>query len=231
MPTIALIDDDQHILASVTMAFEAEGFLTQIYSNGETALGEIQETPPDVAILDINMPGLDDMEFRRMRQRSDLPVIILTSKDNAVDELYGLKMGADDFLHKPCSHRLLTERVKALLRRVRLRETVVVDDSETRAIECGKLFMDPERHVCIWGASPVSLSQTEFKILHALARHPGIIKDRNDLMDVAYDATKYVDDRTIDGHIKTLRKKLVSVDREFNAIETLYGRGYRFKDC
>lgn len=230
MPTIALVDNDQHALSSITLAFEAEGFLTRIYSDGETALVELQKTPPDIAILDINMPGMDGSQFRRLRQSSDLPVIILTSKNNRVDELCGLELGADDFIHKPFSQRLLTERVKSLLRRVRLSETMPVDSSEKRVVECGRLFMDPERHVCIWGASPIALSQTEFKILHALARHPGIIKDRNDLMDVAYDEQKYVDDRTIDGHIKCLRKKLLSVDAGFDAIETLYGLGYRFKD-
>lgn len=230
MPTIALVDNDQNILTAVALAFESEGYLTQTYSDGATALVELQRQSPDIAILDINMPGMDGSEFQRMRQKSDLPVIFLTSKDNDVDELYGLRMGADDFIHKPFSQRLLTERVKALLRRARLRETVTVDNSETRVIECGKLFMDPERHVCIWGSTRVALSRTEFKVLHALARHPGIIKDRNDLMDVAYDEQKYVDDRTIDGHIKTLRKKLIAADSEFDAIETLYGLGYRFKE-
>jgi len=231
MPTIALVDDDRHILTSVSMALEAEGYRTQTYSDGATALNGLQETPPDVAILDIKMPRMDGMELlRRLRQISELPVIFLTSKDDEIDELFGLKMGADDFIRKPFSQRLLVERVKAVLRRAQPKEAVAVADTETRVIERGKLLMDPERHACTWEANPVTLTVTEFLILQALAQRPGIVKSRDALMDAAYDDQVYVDDRTIDSHIKRLRKKFKAVDDSFDAIETLYGVGYRFKE-
>ncbi|MGI9413118.1 MAG: response regulator transcription factor [Hyphomicrobiales bacterium] len=231
MPTIALVDDDRHILTSVSMALEAEGYRTQTYSDGATALSGLQETPPDVAILDIKMPRMDGMELlRRLRQISELPVIFLTSKDDEIDELFGLKMGADDFIRKPFSQRLLVERVKAVLRRAAPREAAIASDTETRVIERGKLLMDPERHACTWEANPVTLTVTEFLILQALAQRPGIVKSRDALMDAAYDDQVYVDDRTIDSHIKRLRKKFKVVDDSFDAIETLYGVGYRFKE-
>ena len=231
MPTIALVDDDRHILTSVSMALEAEGYRTQTYSDGATALNGLQETPPDVAILDIKMPRMDGMELlRRLRQISELPVIFLTSKDDEIDELFGLKMGADDFIRKPFSQRLLVERVKAVLRRAQPKEAVIANDTETRVIERGKLLMDPERHACTWEESPVTLTVTEFLILQALAQRPGIVKSRDALMDAAYDDQVYVDDRTIDSHIKRLRKKFKAVDNSFDAIETLYGVGYRFKE-
>ena len=170
MPTIALVDDDRHILTSVSMALEAEGYRTQTYSDGATALNGLQETPPDVAILDIKMPRMDGMELlRRLRQISELPVIFLTSKDDEIDELFGLKMGADDFIRKPFSQRLLVERVKAVLRRAQPKEAVIANDTETRVIERGKLLMDPERHACTWEENPVTLTVTEFLILQALA--------------------------------------------------------------
>jgi len=231
MPTIALVDDDRHILTSVSMALEAEGYRTQTYTDGASALTALQDSPPDVAILDIKMPRMDGMELlRRLRQNSELPVIFLTSKDDEIDELFGLKMGADDFIRKPFSQRLLVERVKAVLRRAQPREAVVANDNESRVIERGKLLMDPERHACTWEARQVTLTVTEFLILQALAQRPGIVKSRDALMDAAYDDQVYVDDRTIDSHIKRLRKKFKVVDNNFDAIETLYGVGYRFKE-
>ncbi len=232
MPTIALVDDDRHILTSVSMALEAEGYRTQTYTDGASALTALQATPPDIAILDIKMPRMDGMELlRRLRQISELPVIFLTSKDDEIDELFGLKMGADDFIRKPFSQRLLVERVKAVLRRAAPREIVSSNDNETRVIERGKLLMDPERHSCTWEARQVTLTVTEFLILQALAQRPGIVKSRDALMDAAYDDQVYVDDRTIDSHIKRLRKKFKLVDDSFDAIETLYGVGYRFKEA
>jgi len=231
MQTIALVDDDRHILTSVRMALEVEGYRTQSYSDGATALVGLQETPPDVAILDIKMPRMDGMELlRRLRQHSELPVIFLTSKDDEMDELFGLKMGADDFIRKPFSQRLLMERIKAVLRRAQTREAEIDNDTETSIIERGKLLMDPERHSCTWAASLVILTVTEFLILRSLAQRPGIVKSRNALMDAAYDDRVYVDDRTIDSHIKRLRKKFTAVDDSFKAIETLYGVGYRFTE-
>ncbi len=231
MSTIALVDDDQHILTSVSMAFEAEGYHTQTYTDGAAALVGLQETPPDIAILDVKMPHMDGMELlRRLRQHSDLPVIFLTSKDDEVDEMFGLKMGADDFIRKPFSQRVLMERVKVALRQARPRGPAISNDTETPIVEHGKLVMDPDRHTCTWDATAVTLTVTEFRILRALAQRPGIVKDRNALMDAAYDDQIYVDDRTIDSHVKRLRKKLIAVDSEFDEIETLYGVGYRFKE-
>ena len=210
MPTIALVDDDRNILTSVSIALEAEGYRIMTYTDGASALEGFKTSPPDLAILDIKMPRMDGMELlRRLRQKTDMPVIFLTSKDEEIDELFGLKMGADDFIRKPFSQRLLVERVKAVLRRA------IAEGSDRRAegdrhrkvLERGQLRMDPERHTCTWKNEPVTLTVTEFLILQALARPPGVVKSRNALMDAAYDDQVYVDDRTIDSHIKRLRKK------------------------
>ena len=232
MPTIALVDDDRNILASVSIALESEGYRVQTYTDGASALDGIQGAAPDLAILDIKMPRMDGMELlRRLRQKSDLPVIFLTSKDDEIDELFGLKMGADDFIKKPFSQRLLVERVRAVLRRAQPREQALVKPVEaTRVLERGALSMDPERHTCTWNGLSVTLTVTEFLILYSLAQRPGVVKSRNALMDAAYDDQVYVDDRTIDSHIKRLRKKMRAVDEEFSAIETLYGIGYRYNE-
>ena len=231
MPTIALVDDDRNILASVSMALEAEGYRTQTYTDGVSALEGLESNPPDIAIFDIKMPRMDGMELlRRLRQKSNLPVIFLTSKDDEIDELFGLKMGADDYIRKPFSQRLLVERVRAVLRRAASAGAGREEEDATRVIERGKLVMDADRHACTWDGKPVTLTVTEFLILQALAQRPGIVKSRDALMDAAYDDQVYVDDRTIDSHIKRLRKKFKAVDPEFNAIETLYGVGYRFRE-
>ncbi|SHF64098.1 two-component system, OmpR family, response regulator ChvI [Kaistia soli DSM 19436] len=234
MPTIALVDDDRNILASVSIALESEGYRVQTYTDGASALDGFQQSAPDLAILDIKMPRMDGMELlRRLRQRTDLPVIFLTSKDDEIDELFGLKMGADDFIKKPFSQRLLVERVKAVLRRFQPREasaTAKVPDA-ARNLDRGALSMDQERHTCTWNGQPVTLTVTEFLILYALAQRPGVVKSRNALMDAAYDDQVYVDDRTIDSHIKRLRKKFKQADDSFDMIETLYGVGYRFKEA
>jgi two-component system response regulator ChvI len=231
MPTIALVDDDRNILASVSIALEAEGYRIQTYTDGASALDGLRQSPPDLAILDIKMPRMDGMELlRRLRQKSDLPVIFLTSKDEEIDELFGLKMGADDFIRKPFSQRLLVERVKAVLRRFAPKDQVQPREADAKAMERGQLRLDPERHTCTWRNEPVTLTVTEFLILQALAQRPGVVKSRNALMDAAYDDQVYVDDRTIDSHIKRLRKKFKAVDNSFDMIETLYGVGYRFKE-
>lgn len=232
MPTIALVDDDRNILTSVSIALEAEGYRIQTYTDGASALDGLKQNPPDLAIFDIKMPRMDGMELlRRLRQKSDLPVIFLTSKDEEIDELFGLKMGADDFIRKPFSQRLLVERVKAILRRAGGKDANAPARSEdAKALERGLLRMDPERHTCTWKGEPVTLTVTEFLILQSLAQRPGVVKSRNALMDAAYDDEVYVDDRTIDSHIKRLRKKFNQVDVEFDMIETLYGVGYRFKE-
>jgi two-component system response regulator ChvI len=199
--------------------------------DGASALDGLRTNPPDLAIFDIKMPRMDGMELlRRLRQKSDLPVIFLTSKDEEIDELFGLKMGADDFIRKPFSQRLLVERVKAVLRRANTKEAPSVRDGEVRVLERGQLKMDLERHACTWNGKHVTLTVTEFLILQALANRPGVVKSRDALMDAAYDDQVYVDDRTIDSHIKRLRKKFKVVDDDFEKIETLYGVGYRFAE-
>ena len=231
MPTVALVDDDRNILTSVGMVLEAEGYTVQKYNDGAAALQGIQDNPPDMAIFDIKMPRMDGMELlRRIRQKTDLPVIFLTSKDDEIDELFGLKMGADDFVKKPFSQRLLVERVKAVMRRAAPRDGTPNVTDATKIIERGKLSMDSDRHACTWAGKPVTLTVTEFLILQALALRPGIVKSRDALMDAAYDDQVYVDDRTIDSNIKRLRKKFTQVDDTFDGIETLYGVGYRFKE-
>ena len=231
MPTIALVDDDRNILTSVSIALEAEGYRITTYTDGVSALDGFRTSPPDLAILDIKMPRMDGMEtLRHLRQKSDMPVIFITSKEEEIDELFGLKMGADDFIRKPFSQRLLVERVKVLLRRATPRDGVALKEGDTKVLERGLLCMDPERHTCTWKNVSVPLTVTEFLILQAIACRPGVVKSRNALMDAAYDDHVYVDDRTIDSHIKRLRKKFKSADDEFDMIETLYGVGYRFKE-
>ena len=237
MPTIALVDDDRNILTSVSIALENEGYRVETYTDGSSALDGLQARPPNLAIFDIKMPRMDGMELlRRLRQKSDLPVIFLTSKDEEIDELFGLKMGADDFITKPFSQRLLVERVKAVLRRNGARAAGGSDGSSTakagseQTLERGDLVMDQERHTCTWKSKPVTLTVTEFLILHSLAQRPGVVKSRDALMDAAYDDQVYVDDRTIDSHIKRLRKKFKQTDTDFDMIETLYGVGYRFRE-
>jgi len=229
--TIALVDDDRNILASVSMALEAEGFVVRTYSDGDEALRGLAAQPVDLAILDIKMPRMDGMELlSRLRKTSSTPIIFLTSKDDEVDEVLGLRMGADDYITKPFSQRLLIERIRALLRRSELSQTSSDGDAGESAIVRGDLVLDPGRHLCSWKDEPVNLTVTEFLILKALAQRPGLVKSRDQLMDAAYGEHIYVDDRTIDSHIKRVRKKLKVVDESFNHIETLYGIGYRYKE-
>jgi len=240
MQTIALVDDDRNILTSVSIALEAEGYKVETYTDGASALDGLLARPPQLAIFDIKMPRMDGMELlRRLRQKSDIPVIFLTSKDEEIDELFGLKMGADDFITKPFSQRLLVERVKAILRRSASHESFAAGngpakgspEQQARTLERGQLVMDQERHTCTWKGDPVTLTVTEFLILQSLAQRPGVVKSRDALMDAAYDEQVYVDDRTIDSHIKRLRKKFKMVDTDFDMIETLYGVGYRFREA
>ncbi|MBL8542417.1 MAG: response regulator transcription factor [Hyphomonadaceae bacterium] len=232
MPTIALVDDDENILASLKMLFEGEGYSVRTYTDGATALAALSETPPDIAILDIKMPRMDGVEvLRRLRQGSNLPVIFLTSKDDEMDEVVGFNVGADDYIKKPFSQRLLSERVKALLRRTRAGAPGAEAVGDKKPIVRGELTLDPNRHACTWKGQAVRLTVTEFLILQALAQRPGYVKSRDQLMDAAYDDQVYVDDRTIDSHIKRLRKKFRDIDDSFDAIETLYGVGYRYNEA
>ena len=234
MANIALVDDDKNILASVSMLLEQEGYHVRTFTDGAAALTALSTSPPDLAILDIKMPRMDGLELlRRLRQAQDLPVIFLTSKDEEIDELTGLNAGADDYIRKPFSQRLLLERVRAVLRRAEGKTQAPAAGNEAakkEALVRGKLALDPQRHECTWGGKPVRLTVTEFLILQALAQRPGFVKSRDSLMDAAYDDQVYVDDRTIDSHIKRLRKKFKAVADDFDAIETLYGVGYRYRE-
>ncbi len=225
--TIALVDDDRNILASVSMALEAEGFTVETYTGGAEALEALGRRPVDLAIVDIKMPRMDGMELlERLRQKSGLPVIFLTSKDDEIDEVLGLRMGADDYITKPFSQRLLIERIRAVLRR---RELAGVDRGGRDLMQRGRLVLDPARHMCTWRGGEVNLTVTEFLLLQVLAMRPGHVKNRNQLIDAAYGEHIYVDDRTIDSHIKRLRRKFKELDPEFAQIETLYGVGYRYR--
>ena len=227
--TIALVDDDRNILTSVSMTLEAEGFAVRTYTDGAEALRALTQQPVDLAVLDIKMPRMDGMELlEKLRRSSELPVIFLTSKDDEVDELMGLRMGADDYIKKPFSQRLLIERIRTLLRREASRGGT--EKGGEAIITRGELTLDGNRHLCTWKNQAVELTVTEFLLLKALAQRPGHVKSRDQLMDSAYGENIYVDDRTIDSHIKRLRKKFKVIDGEFNQIETLYGVGYRYRD-
>ncbi len=228
--TIALVDDDRNILTSVSIALEAEGFDVRTYADGDEALRGLTSRPVDVAVLDIKMPRMDGMELlTRLRKVSQVPVIFLTSKDDEVDELLGLRMGADDYIKKPFSQRLLIERIRALLRRGEL--AVSDADADPAAVVVrGDLVLDSNRHACTWNGKPIELTVTEFLLVKALAMRPGHVKSRDVLMDAAYGEHIYVDDRTIDSHIKRIRKKFKAIDADFGQIETLYGVGYRYKE-
>ena len=230
---IALVDDDRNILTSVSIALQREGFITRVYTDGASALKAFGENMPDLGVFDIKMPQMDGMELlRRLREFSSMPVIFLTSKDDELDEALGLAMGADDYITKPFSQRLLLARIRAILRRQEFAKTAAVPtaDSEPELFVRGRLSMDPARHKVKWDGVDVTLTVTEFLILEALAQRPGVVKNRNQLLDIAYQDDVYVDDRTIDSHIKRIRRKFRAADREFDAIETLYGVGYRFEE-
>jgi len=227
--TIALVDDDRNLLTSIAMALEADGFTVRTYSDGAEALKGLTAQPADLAILDIKMPRMDGMELLgHLRKDSAMPVIFLTSKDDEVDEVLGLRMGADDYIKKPFSQRLLVERIRALLRRGELARGV--GGEAEPAIQRGELRLDPARHQCTWKGLNVDLTVTEFLLLKSLALRPGHVKSRDQLMDSAYGEHIYVDDRTIDSHVKRLRKKFKAADPDFAQIETLYGVGYRYRD-
>ena len=244
MAKITLVDDDENIVASVSLALESHGHEVMSYYDGASGLAALESDPPDLAILDVKMPRMDGMELlRRLRQTSAIPVIMLTSKDEEIDEILGFNLGADDYIHKPFSQRLLIERVKAVLRRARPEDAedqlelggaagpaAAAAAAASKALKRGKLTLDPARHDCLWDGKPVKLTVTEFLLLQSLAQRPGFVQSRDNLMDAAYDDQVYVDDRTIDSHVKRMRKKFRQVDNEFDAIETLYGVGYRYRE-
>jgi two-component system, OmpR family, response regulator ChvI len=230
LTTIALVDDDRNILTSVSMALEAEGFGVRTYRDGSEALRGLTDQPADLVVLDIKMPRMDGMELlTKLRRQSEVPAIFLTSKDDEVDEVLGLKIGADDYIRKPFSQRLLIERIRAVLRRAGIGPGAE-DTHNQNAIVRGDLVLDPDRHLCKWKDQAVQLTVTEFLILRALAQRPGHVKNRDQLMDAAYSENVYVDDRTVDSHIKRLRRKFRQYDSDFDMIETLYGVGYRYRE-
>jgi two-component system response regulator ChvI len=229
--TIALVDDDRNILTSVAMTLEQEGFQVRTFTDGESALQALTARPVDLAVLDIKMPRLDGMELlQRLRARSTLPVIFLTSKDEEVDELMGLRLGADDYIRKPFSQRLLIERIRALLRRNEAGRAEASGAAHSSVIVRGNLVLDETKHTCLWRGEDIQLTVTEFLLLKALVVRPGMVKSRDQLIDAGYGENIYVDDRTIDSHIKRIRKKFRAVDDTFNQVETLYGIGYRYKE-
>ena len=229
--TIALVDDDRNILTSVAMSLESEGYEVRTFSDGDEALRGLAQKPVDLAVLDIKMPRMDGMELLgRLRKTTNMPVIFLTSKDDEVDELLGLRMGADDYIKKPFSQRLLIERIRALLRREQLAADITHADPAA-VVTRGDLTLDGNRHACLWRGETIDLTVTEFLLVKALAIRPGHVKSRDQLMDAAYGEHIYVDDRTIDSHIKRIRKKFKAIDTEFGHIETLYGVGYRYKEA
>ena len=224
---IILVDDDSNILASVSVALRAEGWDVETYPDGEKGLIALQRNSPDIAVLDIKMPRLDGMELlKKLRISSDVPVIFLTSKDDELDEAIGLRMGADDYITKPFSQKLLIERIRAVLRRSSLKNS----SEPNKMIQRNELSLDLDRHLCLWKGMEVRLTVTEFLILHSLVFRPGLVKNRDQLIDIAYGETIYVDDRTIDSHIKRMRRKFRLFDKDFDRIETLYGVGYRYRD-
>ena len=225
---IALVDDDRNIVSSVSLALESEGYRVNSYLDGVEALSGLKNMPADLAVIDIKMPRMDGMELlAKLREYSSMPVIFLTSKDDEVDEMLGLRMGADDYIKKPFSQKLLIERIRALLRRSSIDRGNKIDED---LIIRGNLILDNSRHQCTWKGEPVDLTVTEFLLIGSLASRPGFVKNRDQLMDAAYGENIYVDDRTIDSHIKRLRKKFKSVDPGFSNIETLYGVGYRYSE-
>ncbi len=226
--TIALVDDDRNILTSISMALENEGFKVQTYIDAESALAGISRNPPDLAVIDIKMPRMDGEELlKRLRKKTSIPILFLTSKDEEVDELLGLKLGADDFIKKSggFSIKVLVERIRVQLRR----KGNLADDSKN-LIKHGSLVLDPAQLECEWNGKslPEKLTTTEFLIVKELAKRPGIIKERAQLMDIAYKDNTDIEDRTIDSHVKRIRKKFKKVDQKFSAIETRYGSGYRW---
>ena len=226
--SIALVDDDRNILTSIKMALENEGFKVQTYIDGESALAGISRNPPDLAVIDIKMPKMDGEELlKRLRKKTSIPLLFLTSKDEEIDELLGLKLGADDFIKKSggFSIKVLVERIK-----VQLRKKYSLNDESKNIISHGKLKLDPAQLECQWDGKPLpeKLTTTEFLIVKELAKRPGVIKERAQLMDIAYKENTEIEDRTIDSHVKRIRKKFKKVDENFSAIETRYGSGYRW---
>jgi len=226
---IVLVDDDRNITTSVSMALEAEGFTVKIFNDGEAGLAGIEKEKPNLAVLDVKMPRMDGLELleniRKTNQK--LPIIFLTSKDDEIDQVVGLRMGADDYITKPFSQRLLIERIRTLIRRQKLQAEA---KSAEKVINLGDMVLDDDRYLCTWKGHPVALTVTEYLLIKALASQPGHVKSRDQLIEAAYGETIYVDDRTIDSHIKRVRQKFKKTDSNFDCITAVYGAGYKFTE-
>ena len=237
MTNIALVDDESSLLTSVSLALETEGFNVDTYKNGEDALKGLENKKYDLGLFDIKMPRMTGNELL-MKVRSsnnidlrNMPIIFLTSKDQEQDEIIGLKMGAADYIKKPFSQKLLNERVRTVLRIHENRKIKhKIDENNSFNVKKGELTLEDDKQLCFWKNSVIELTVAEFNLVKSLAKHPGVIKDRNQLMDAMYGETIYVDDRTIDSHIKRLRKKFKSYDPDFNQIRTRYGSGYSWRE-
>ncbi len=228
---IALVDDDRNIVTSVKIALESEGFDVVTFHDGEEGYAGILSERPDLAVLDIKMPRMDGMELlTKLRETFDVPVIFLTSKDDEVDQVVGLRLGADDYITKPFSQRLLIERIRSVLRRYAAPNTHIAKQTQTHIITRGHLELDDSRHLCKWKGEGINMTVTEYLLVKALAISPGHVRSRDQLITASYGESVYVDDRTIDTHIKRIRRKFREIDNDFDEIETLYGVGYRYKD-
>ena len=230
---IILIDDDKNILTSISMLLENEGYKVSTFSDGESGLKAILENSPDIAVVDIKMPRLDGIELlKKLRRTSNMPVIFLTSKDTEIDELLGLKIGADDYITKPFSQRILIERIRILIKRDELKNIKKKDNIDDRnSIKEGNIFLDTEKYMCKWKNKTVNLTVTEFLLIKSLVKNPGAVKSRDQLIVSAFGEDKEnIDDRSIDHHFKRIRKKFKSADNDFNSIVTIYGGGYKFSE-
>ncbi|MCP4395262.1 MAG: response regulator transcription factor [Alphaproteobacteria bacterium] len=226
---ITLVDDDENILTSISMILEEEGYNVESFTDGRIALQNILSSPPSLVVLDIKMPRMDGMEIlQEIRKTSAIPVIFLTSKDDESDELHGFRIGADDYITKPFSLELLLERIKALLRRIKLDTTTIQPTTEDNSLKMGNLFIDKDHHLCTWKDCEVEFTLTELMIIMKLVENPGHTKSREDLIKAAYGESSFADDRAIDSHIKRIRQKFKKADNSFSNIKTLYGAGYRF---
>lgn len=229
---IALVDDDRNIVTSVKLALENDDFEVLTFHDGEEGYKGIIDSLPDLAVLDVKMPRMDGIELlQKLRETTNLPVIFLTSKDDEVDQALGLRMGADDYVTKPFSQRLLLERIRAVLRRyATTKDGNGANGKSDNMLLRGQLSLDDDRHICKWRGEPINLTVTEYLLIKSLAEAPGHVKTRDHLISKAYGESIYVDDRTIDTHIKRIRRKFREIDDNFDAIETLYGVGYRYKE-
>ena len=236
MTNIALVDDEQSILTSVSLSLESEGFKVDTFLNGLEALDALQTKSYDLGLFDIKMPKMDGNELlskirsSKIEKLKSLPIIFLTSKDQEQDEIIGLRMGASDYIKKPFSQKLLNERVRTVLRIHSNRFNLINENNNKQNFTRGDLTLDEDKQLCFWKDNEIELTVAEFKLIKSLTKYPGVVKDRNQLMDTMYGDSIYVDDRTIDSHIKRLRKKFQSYDKNFDQIRTRYGSGYSWRD-